>query len=219
MLDARVPLALGASLLLHGAALALADRLPRGWQPAAPEWAQWGGGALHARLRALAPESQPAEAPRAAPARATRAGDGQRRGAPAPRGAIPLADYLPAAELDERPQIRTPVEPAFPPNANAATGRVVLRLLINEGGTVDKAEVLHADPRGPFADAAVEAFAPARFTPGRKDGVAVKSAMTLELRFGEAPQALAEMHRQDVPLFQPPRRAPVRRSASAQERR
>lgn len=218
MLDARVPLALGASLLLHGAALALADRLPHGWQPAAPEWAQWGGGTLHARLIGAALEAREAEAPPPVPVRAARAGDGPRRGASAPRGVIPLAEYLPAADLDERPQIRTPVEPAFPLDANAPAGRVVLRLLINEAGTVDQAVVVQADPPGPFAQAAVEAFTPARFTPGRKDGLAVKSALMLELRFGQAPDTLAGMRQQDVPLFQPPRRAPNRRGASAQEK-
>ena len=218
MLDARVPLALAASLLLHGAALALADRLPYGAQRQAPEWSQWGAGALHARLLNRAEEPAAVPTPPSAVGIAQRVGTGTRQSAFAQPGVIAAPRYLPAEELDERPQIRTHVEPAFPPDANVASGRVVLRLLIDESGAVDKAVVLQADPPGPFELAAVEAFSPARFSPGRKDGVAVKSAMTLELRFGEAPLADAGMRRQDVPLFQPPRRAPSRRSASAQER-
>lgn len=218
MLDARIPLALGASLLLHGAALALAERLPHGWRQAAPEWGELGAGVLHARLVERAPEPGAASAAPAVQVRAPRARDGLRQGAPAPLGAIPLPRYLPATELDVRPQIRTPVEPAFPPEANATSGRVVLRLLINETGAVDQAIVIAADPPGPFGEAAMEAFAPARFTPGRKDGLAVKSALTLELRFGRAPETVADLRRQDVPLFQAPRRAPKRHGASTQER-
>jgi TonB family protein len=214
--DARVPLALGASLLLHGAALALADRLPVGWQRPPPEWDALGAGVLQARLRQE--ETAPREVPARVSAPAPRAADPARRGAPAPLGALPLPRYLPAAELDERPQIRSHVEPAFPLDANAPTGRVVLRLLISESGSVDKVEVVRAEPQGPFETAAVEAFSQARFSPGRKDGAAVKSALTLDLRFGEAPAALAELRRQDVPLFQAPRQAPRRRNASAQER-
>jgi protein TonB len=218
-LDARVPLALGASLLLHGAALALADRLPAGWARSAPEWDQGGVSVLHARLR-LREEEQPLPQtiPPATRGRTTQRLEGSRHAAPAAPGILPAPVYVPVEQLDERPQIRSHVEPAFPLDANAASGRVVLRLLIGESGAVDQAVVVDAEPRGPFEVAAVEAFSPARFSPGRKDGVAVKSALTLELKFGEAPTADTGLRKQDVPLFQPPRRAPSRRNASAQEK-
>lgn len=218
MLDARVPLALGASLMLHGAALTLADRLPVGGQQRpVQEWAQWGAGALHARLLDR-PEPAAALAPPAAQGHPGRSGAGASYAATALPGVVGAPRYLSVEELDERPQIRSHVEPAFPLDANAPAGRVVLRLLIGETGAVDKAVVVQADPPGPFEVAAVEAFAPARFSPGRKGGVAVKSALTLELKFGEAPSARTGLRRQDVPLFQPPRQAPRRRSASAQEK-
>lgn len=218
MLDARVPLALGASLLLHGAALALAERLPLGGQRSAQEWAQWGPGALHARLMDRVNEPAASQSPPASPGRPQRPGAASRSPDAALPGIIAAPRYLPADELDERPQIRSHVEPAFPLDANAPAGRVVLRLLIGETGAVDKAVVVQADPPGPFEVAAIEAFTPARFIPGRKNGVAVKSALTLELRFGEAPAAGAGLRQQDVPLFQPPRRAPNRRNVSAQEK-
>jgi len=218
MLDTRVPLALGASLLLHGAALALADRLPLGGQRPALEWAQWGAGVLHARLLDRAEEPAATQTPPAAPGRAQRSSGGTHSSASALPGVIAAPRYVPADELDERPQIRSHVEPAFPLDANAPAGRVVLRLLISEIGAVDKAVVVQADPPGPFEVAAVEAFTPARFSPGRKSGVAVKSALTLELKFGEAPSTSSGLRQQDVPLFQPPRQAPRRRSASAQEK-
>jgi hypothetical protein len=218
MLDARVPLALGASLMLHGAALTLADRLPVGGERPVQEWAQWGAGALHARLLDRAPEPAAALAPPAAQGRARQPGAGASHTDTALPGVVAPPRYLSVEELDERPQIRSHVEPAFPLDANAPAGRVVLRLLIGEAGAVDKAVVVQADPPGPFEVAAVEAFAPARFSPGRKGGVAVKSALTLELKFGEAPSASTGLRQQDVPLFQPPRQAPRRRSASAQEK-
>ena len=218
MLDARVPLALGASLLLHGAALALADRLPLGGQRSAQEWAQWGAGALHARLLDRPEEPAAAPTPPAAPGRPRQSSAGTHGSASALPGVIAAPRYVPVDELDERPQIRSHVEPAFPLDANAPAGRVVLRLLISETGAVDKAVVVRADPPGPFEVAAVEAFTPARFSPGRKSGVAVKSALTLELKFGEAPSTSTGLRQQDVPLFQPPRQAPRRRSASAQEK-
>lgn len=218
MLDARVPLALGASLLLHGAALTLADRLPVGGMRPVQEWAQWGAGALHARLLDRAPERSAVLAPPAVQGRGGQSGAGASYTAAALPGVVAAPRYLSVEELDERPQIRSHVEPAFPPDANAPAGRVVLRLLIGESGHVDKAVVVQADPPGPFEVAAVEAFAPARFNPGRKDGVAVKSALTLELKFGEAPSARTGLRQQDVPLFQPPRQAPRRRSVLAQEK-
>ena len=64
MMDARIPAALGASLILHGAALALVDRMPRGGQVNAPAWGQWSAGALQARLRAPGGDDLIAPAPR-----------------------------------------------------------------------------------------------------------------------------------------------------------
>jgi TonB family protein len=219
VIDARIPAALGASLILHGAALALVDRMPRGWQVTSPGWGQWGTGALQARLRA--PEAQAALVPavRAAVARskASPAPALHRTAAPSP-GIAAGPTYVPAEELDERPLIRTPVHPEFPADATAASGRVVLQLLINETGTVDKAAALQAEPPGVFEQAAMDAFLPARFTPGRKGGVAVASALRVELEFGEGPPLFAQTRRQDVPLWQPPRRARILRNSQAQEK-
>lgn len=219
MLDARIPAALGASLILHGAALALVDRIPRGWQSTSPGLSQWSAGALHARLRA--PSGDEAIVP-AAPVpvsrRAARPDPVWRDlDAPASGFAAP-PKYLPAEELDERPLIRTPVHPTFPADAPAASGRVVLRLLINEAGAVDQAFTEQADPPGVFDAAAVDAFSSARFTPGRKDGIAVRSSLRIELQFGEGPAMIAQTRRQDVPLWQAPRRGRIQRNTQTQEK-
>jgi TonB family protein len=215
VIDARIPVALGASLLLHGAGLALIDRMPRGWQLAMPEWGQWSASALRAKLRAPGSDEATVPTPQVS---AGRPGQGLHGAAASSSGIAAAPRYLPAEELDERPLIRSSVEPKFPPHAPVASGRVVLRLLINEAGAVDEAIALSSAPPGIFDAAAVEAFAFARFTPGRKDGHAVKSALTLELRFGEALPALAQARQQDLPLFQPPRRARNQRSTFPQEK-
>ena len=220
MIDARIPAALGASLILHGAALALVERMPRGWQVAAPDWGQWSAGALQARLRAAADGGEAiGPAPRAPVARRVASPHPTlRQVAVSAPGIVAPPRYLPADELDERPLIRTPVHPEFPPDAKVASGRVVLELLINEAGAVDKAVAVRAEPSGVFDAAAVDAFAAARFTPGRKDGRAVKSALKIELQFGEGPPVLTRTRRQDVPFWQPPRQARNPRNTQAQEK-
>lgn len=219
MLDARIPVALGASLILHGAALALVDRIPRGWQLTAPGWSQWSAGALHARLRALGgDEAIVPAAPVPVNRRAARPDPVWRDAAAPASGFAAPPRYLPAEELDERPLIRTPIHPTFPADAPVASGRVVLRLLINEAGVVDQALTEQADPPGVFDDAAVDAFASARFTPGRKDGNTVRSALHIELQFGAGPAMLTHTRGQDVPLWQPPRRARMQRNSQTQEK-
>lgn len=212
MIDARVPAALGASLMLHGAALALLDRLPLGGPVSLPQWEQFGAGVLQARLRMPASDAVVVTAPPAQPARRTvrpHAGLGQAKSAP---------KYYPVQDLDQRPLIRTPVHPEFPAHAPVASGQVVLRLLISKTGDVDEATVVSASPVGVFETAAMTAFAPARFTPGRKDGAEVGSALTVELKFGEPLPAIAQSRHDDLPRYEQPRRPYRQRSSTPQEK-
>jgi TonB family protein len=219
VIDARIPAALGASLLLHAAALALADRVPRGWQMTVPGWGQWSASALQARLRAPAGDEAMVPISRAPVGRRGAGPDLASRQAEASSSGIAVPPrYIPAEELDERPLIRTQVQPAFPPDAPVASGRVVLRLLINEAGAVDEAVAVQSDPPDIFDEAAVDAFASARFTPGRKDGNVVRSSLRIELQFGEGPAMIAQTRRQDVPLWQAPRRARIQRNIQVQEK-
>jgi len=59
----------------------------------------------------------------------------------------------------------------------------LLRLFINEQGTVDKAEVLRSTPPGLFDATALEAASRARFSPGYLAGVPVKSQVTFEVKY------------------------------------
>ena len=208
-----IPAAVCASLVLHGAALALIDRLPRGWQLAEAVPARFGTGVLQAHLRAeRAPEPISAKALAALPPVALPApapAPAAVRAAPQPAfGAVAAPLYLPADELDEKPLVRVRIEPEFPFGAPVSEGRVVLRLHISETGNVDEVAVVSAEPRQVFDESARRAFAAALFTPGRKDGEPVKSALTVELLFG-APVPVTQAKLPDVPLWQPPRRAPT----------
>jgi periplasmic protein TonB len=166
----RLGLALAASLLAHAALLQGLAVLPGAWQPAAGFSASDpAAGLLRVMLLPGAPEAQPA-----APAKLA-----------APAAAVPRAPrYLAAHELDRRPQILSHVEPHFPALALVPTGRVVLRLYIDETGGVDAVAAESADRTGEFEAAAREAFAAARFLPGIKDGVPVKALVRLEVLFG-----------------------------------
>jgi len=132
---------------------------------------------LIARLAAPQPIAAPAQKP------------AQRRAAPAkpsaPLPALPAERYFAAHELDERPLILSHVEPAFPAEAANSSGRVRLELLISATGAVEAVHILDAQPAGLFEEAAKDAFAEARFRPGMRSGSAVKSAIRLELLFGE----------------------------------
>jgi protein TonB len=100
--------------------------------------------------------------------------------------------YYRTRDLDVRPGILTRVEPAYPDTALARglSGKVVMRLYINEKGTVDRVETLSAAPAGYFEASAEHAFQAARFTPGRKGKQAVKTQMVIEVSF-EAPAPAA----------------------------
>jgi TonB family protein len=206
--NATIPVALCVSLALHGGALAMMDRMPRGWQLAETGPARFGAGVLQARLRAepsepLMSASKPVA--RAVPALAAA------KPLPLPRpafGAVAPPVYLPANELDEKPLIRTRVEPQFPEGAPVSEGRVVLRLYIAETGSIDEIAVVSAEPRQVFEESARRAFAGASFTPGRKNGEPVKSALTIELLFG-APVPVAQTKLPEGPQWQLPRRAPT----------
>jgi TonB family protein len=98
------------------------------------------------------------------------------------------AVYLPASALDRRPMPEE--EPALehPADAPLESGYLVLRVLVNELGTVDGVEVLVSDPEGVFDAAATRAFSAVRYRPGERHGVAVKSEMIVEVKF-DAPTA------------------------------
>lgn len=192
--NVRFAAALAASLALHAtAALTLAAAPPgalsgQGSRTAAPIQARLAvPGASESAVapppparsdvaRTVTLPEKPASAPAAAPVQ---------RDSP-PVQALGLGaetiHYLPS-DLDVRPRLRTPIDPPYPRVAPPDGGYLVLQLLISETGAVERVQVAVADPEGFFEQTAIEAFAAARFAPGMRNGIAVKSQTWIELRF------------------------------------
>ena len=103
-----------------------------------------------------------------------------------PAQLVPLAEphYFRASELDRRPRALSDIQPQFPPSAEGSTsGRIVLRLLINETGLVDAIVVEHSELPRTFQDSAIDAFSKAVFAPGEIGGNAVGSEMRIEISY------------------------------------
>lgn len=104
---------------------------------------------------------------------------------PAPRpaaGSAPAARYYRTSELDVVPGIMTRVNPEYPQLARAS-GKVLIRLFIDERGVVERVAVLRAEPKGYFEASAQRAFLAARFTPAMKAGKPVKAQVTLQVDY------------------------------------
>lgn len=183
----RLASALGASLVLHGAGLAALEHLPRGWQNTAMSSTALPRGTLQATLR-------PAESSSGRVQVKPEQVKTTREKAVQPEGLVPPPEYYPSPLLDERPQIQMHVEPEFPAGAPVATGRVLVHLHIGIDGRVEEVLVTQAEPPGVFEQAAADAFAAARFTPGKIGGQPVKTSLVIEVLFG-APVPIRDAQR------------------------
>jgi protein TonB len=145
---------------------------------------------VHARAAQATSEAAPAPtrtarmSPDRTPAHSAQSGPGNlaARDAAAPTRAQGPVYHQPG-ELDPPPRPLQDIEPVYPPEAGFQPGTVVLRLFIDETGTVDRVDVLQATPAGMFENAARTAFAAARFSPGLLAGIAVKCQLTIEVEF------------------------------------
>ena len=184
-LTPRLAAALAASVALHAAIVAGLDPL---FGPA-------GGGARRASMPPLRatlrnPENPvPAENAAAAPL----APGAAETASAAPPPVLPGARYYRTRELDAPPGIMVRVEPEYPEAAarRMLSGKVRIRLLIGESGAVERVEILSADPPGYFEPSVQRAFGAARFSPGMKDGRAVKVQLMLEVAFDSPPPPAA----------------------------
>lgn len=107
------------------------------------------------------------------------------------RALLPEPRYYLTRELDGLPAPLAQIEPEYPAAAaeRNLSGRVVIRLFIDESGAVERVVTLRADPPGVFEQSAERAFLAARFTPGIKKGAPVKVQMTIEVSFDSPPAA------------------------------
>lgn len=98
--------------------------------------------------------------------------------------AIPVPYYFKASQLDRRPRVVSDVQPEFPATEFiAVSGSVVLRLLLDEAGSVDRIQVERSELPSAFQESAVAAFSKATFAPGEVDNFAVKSELRIEVTF------------------------------------
>lgn len=104
----------------------------------------------------------------------------------APPGERPLLAlngpyYYPASELDTRAHPLTAIDLPDPAD-RTMSGYLVLRLLIDEAGEVDRVIDVVDDAQPSFEREARAAFARARYAPGTRDGRPVKSELLIEIR-------------------------------------
>jgi protein TonB len=179
---ARLAGPLAVSLGLHLSIGAALDALPWRVSGARPDGQQQGGQRLQVALRGTPPP--PAEVPATQSTQAVPFAAAP----PGPAGEPPPRYFL-ARELDARPVALAPIDPAYPNDAylRDIPGSVLVRLHLTETGTVEKAEILRANPPGYFEDAVQRAFLAARFSPGMRGGRPVRVQMTVEVRY-ESPR-------------------------------
>ncbi len=75
------------------------------------------------------------------------------------------------------------ITPKYPDGVNGVSGRVKLLLNIDETGGVVGFRILSSNPMGVFDDAAVTAFASAKYSPGLLLGIPIKSEFVVEVSF------------------------------------
>lgn len=184
VLTPRLGAALAASVALHAAIAAGLDPLfgPAGGGVRRPAPAA----TLHATLRNL---EDPVPASGATAAAASPPSAAAEAAGAAPHPILPGPQYYRTRELDVPPGIMVRVEPEYPEAAarRMLSGKVRIRLLIDETGAVERVEILSADPPGFFESSVQRAFGAARFSPGMKDGAAVKAQLMLEVAFDGDP--------------------------------
>ena len=98
---------------------------------------------------------------------------------------IPDPTFYPARQLDVYPRLVSPLQVQYPHAAvqTQVSGHALVLLLIDELGVVQEASVVQAEPKGYFEEAAIAAFAGARFVPARKDSRIVRSRVLVDLKF------------------------------------
>lgn len=94
-------------------------------------------------------------------------------------------NYLTSSEVDVRAVPANDVDLVYPTLAyqRRVKGRVILRLLISERGSLDHISVLESEPRGLFEDAALTATRALQFSPAKKNGRNVRSRQDIEVLF------------------------------------
>jgi len=102
------------------------------------------------------------------------------------------AYYFKSSELDRRPFPLQQIEVPAPESATALAGAVMLRLRISESGRIDDAKIVMSTGIAEFEEAALREFAGARFHPGYRANVPVRSEMLIEVTLRPPPDKAAQ---------------------------
>jgi protein TonB len=100
--------------------------------------------------------------------------------------------YFKASELDRRPFPLTRIEVPAPESDPALAGAVMIRLRISESGRIDDARIMMSTGAREFEEAALREFTHARFHPGYRANVPVRSEMLIEVTLRPDPQRAAQ---------------------------
>ncbi len=131
-----------------------------------------------------APASAPAAAPTAVPIPATAATSASHaaNATPAASPAEEVAYYYPARQLQQKPQVIEDIDTNLTLTLpGIETQNVILRLFINERGGIDHIDIEQSSLAPEVVAAVSGAFGKLRFTPGKMDGLAVKSQLKIEV--------------------------------------
>lgn len=185
----RLLIAAAASILLHLGILASVQRGAPGDDPQA---GQGNSRVLVAQLAGPAASERTGELPPAAGEQSpmTSPAGGEDAMPPAAAQPSPIDPgirnpgelyYFRSAELDRRPFPIDRIEVPVPESAQSLAGSVQIRLRISETGQVDDATIVMGSGIADFEAAALREFARARFHPGYRANLPVRSEMLIEV--------------------------------------
>lgn len=96
-----------------------------------------------------------------------------------------INNHFTPAQVDHKPRVLRPVTPIYPYQATISgiEGRVVVRFIVDENGEVQNPEVVKAEPKGVFEEAALAAIARYKFIPAKIGSKNVKCIATMPIGF------------------------------------
>ena len=183
----RLWVAAGLSVAVHAAIAVSVQRHPG--SGASPLTSEHTALPLFARLATTLGDSV---LPTAAPV-ATTPAETAVQSAPAPHTALTAAQvdsaptgagsayYFKSSELDRRPFPVNRIEVPVPESAAHQSGAVILRLRISVTGRIDDAKIVMSTGIADFEAAALREFLSARFHPGYRGNLPVRTEMTIEV--------------------------------------
>lgn len=182
----RLWIAAGLSVALHAAIVISVQRHPGGEpalqtaQTSAPLMARLATAVSDAVLPAAEPVAAATETTETLRPVAARITSSPQATNTDPAGADSV-HYFKTSELDRRPFPLNRIEVPTPESAEALTGSVMIRLRISERGRVEDAKIVMGTGIAEFEAAALREFSQARFYPGYRSNLPVRSEMLIEV--------------------------------------